>query len=531
MFLFIDNYDSFSYNVVQYFQHLGEKPTVITNDDPRLLELAIDPTLEKVVISPGPSSPENAGFCLEFLARLPHHIPVLGICLGHQCLGHFAGCPVVRGPRVMHGKTSQIEHDGTGLYKGIKSPMTIGRYHSLVVKCGDNNSTIEVTSRDEDGEVQSLRYKNRPWVGVQYHPESILTKQGMEMLANFPDSIMGTQKHAINLAATIDQIANGKDLDEKTATAAFSALMDGELTAAQAGAFLLALRVKGESTTEMAAAVDCALARANKVEGIQGDYIDIVGTGGDGKKSFNCSTATALTMSALGYQVVKHGNRAVSSSSGAGDVLENIGYPIASSAEGIKASLTRYGFAFEFAPHFHPCFKNIGPIRAELGVRTLFNMLGPLINPSRPTHMMLGVPRPEMVRTMAEVLAKGGYKRAVVVYGAKGYDELTAFGPAKMCFVEGETLTETEFDPAQYGFTAPASEAELEVQTKEEASEVFMQVMRGEAPQAMLDMVALNTAMAIHLMEPALDMQHCVDKARRAVATGVGSRVISHWKD
>lgn len=190
MFLFIDNYDSFSYNIVQYFQQTGRVPTVLTNDDERLLNLATSPELESVVLSPGPSNPERAGYCLEFLKRLPHHVPVLGVCLGHQCLGAHAGCPVVRGPKVMHGKTSLIAHDGRGLYAGISSPMTIGRYHSLVVKVPENHPLLEVTARDEDGEVMSMRYKDRPWVGVQYHPESILTPEGLRLIANFPSQIL-----------------------------------------------------------------------------------------------------------------------------------------------------------------------------------------------------------------------------------------------------------------------------------------------------------------------------------------------------
>ena len=189
MFLFIDNYDSFSYNIVQYFLRTGREPVVLTNDDPRVPELAVSPELEAAVLSPGPSTPDNAGYCLEFLRRLPHHIPVLGVCLGHQCLGRHAGCEVVRGPKVMHGKTSVIGHDGTGLYAGIPSPMQIGRYHSLVVKVPHEHPLLEVTARDEDGEVMSMRYKDRPWVGVQYHPESILTPEGLSLIANFPQQI------------------------------------------------------------------------------------------------------------------------------------------------------------------------------------------------------------------------------------------------------------------------------------------------------------------------------------------------------
>lgn len=189
MILFIDNYDSFSYNIVQYFQQTGRHPLVLSNDDPRVLELADDPSLEAAVLSPGPSNPSHAGYCLEFLSRVPRRIPVLGICLGHQCLGQFAGCPVVRGPKVMHGKTSRIAHSGRGLYQGLPSPMVVGRYHSLVVKVGEDHPLLQVTARDEDGEVMSMRFKDRPWAGLQYHPESILTPDGIQLIRNFPENI------------------------------------------------------------------------------------------------------------------------------------------------------------------------------------------------------------------------------------------------------------------------------------------------------------------------------------------------------
>lgn len=193
MFLLIDNYDSFTFNLVQAFQKIGKDPVVYKNDDPRILDLAESGTLEMVCISPGPSNPQNAGLCLEFLKRLPTTIPVLGVCLGHQILGHFAGASVVIGPRIMHGKSSMLEHDGTGLFAGVASPMQIGRYHSLVVNVHEAPELLEATSctTTDDGviEVMSLRYKDRPWVGVQFHPESVLTPEGEALLANFPESI------------------------------------------------------------------------------------------------------------------------------------------------------------------------------------------------------------------------------------------------------------------------------------------------------------------------------------------------------
>jgi len=188
MFLLIDNFDSFTFNLVQAFQQLGRDPLVVRNDRPELLELASGGALSLVCISPGPSRPENAGLCLEFLSRLPASVPVLGVCLGHQILGHFAGAPVEVAETIMHGKTSPVTHRGTGLFTGLPNPMEVCRYHSLLVRA-EKAEKLEVTAWTEAGEVMALRYKDRPWVGVQFHPESVLTPDGPQLLANFPDTI------------------------------------------------------------------------------------------------------------------------------------------------------------------------------------------------------------------------------------------------------------------------------------------------------------------------------------------------------
>ena len=193
MFLLIDNYDSFTFNLVQAFQKTGRYPEVLKNDDPRILELAESGKLNMVCISPGPGRPDSAGHCLEFLKRLPKDVPVLGVCLGHQILGQHAGASVVVGPRIMHGKSSMLEHKSEGLFDSVSSPMQIARYHSLIVNT-EESGLLEATAslEDIDGktEVMALRYTDRPWVGVQFHPESVLTPEGETMLANFPEKIM-----------------------------------------------------------------------------------------------------------------------------------------------------------------------------------------------------------------------------------------------------------------------------------------------------------------------------------------------------
>jgi len=188
MFLLIDNFDSFTFNLVQAFQQLGAEPVVLRNDRAELLDPAFVAGLTRVVISPGPSRPENAGNCLKFLSLLEKtgmNVPVLGVCLGHQTLGCFAGASVVRAERIMHGKTSPVEHDGTDVFAGLPNPFEVCRYHSLLVLAHEAPEKLRVTARTKEGEVMGMVYTDRPWSGVQFHPESILTPDGPRLLANF----------------------------------------------------------------------------------------------------------------------------------------------------------------------------------------------------------------------------------------------------------------------------------------------------------------------------------------------------------
>ncbi|THB69827.1 MAG: aminodeoxychorismate/anthranilate synthase component II [Desulfovibrio sp.] len=190
MFLLIDNFDSFTFNLVQAFYRLGLTPEVLRNDRPELLDMAKKGDPKLVCISPGPSRPDNAGLCLEFLSLLPPEIPVLGVCLGHQCLGQFAGATVEVGPNIMHGKTTDIHHTGMGMFSGLANPLTVGRYHSLLVRAEQVPDKLDVTAWTDEDEVMGIQYKDRPWAGLQFHPESVLTPEGLEVLANFPGKLL-----------------------------------------------------------------------------------------------------------------------------------------------------------------------------------------------------------------------------------------------------------------------------------------------------------------------------------------------------
>lgn len=606
MFLLIDNYDSFTYNLVQAFFQLGRDPVTIKNDDPALPGLAEDPSLAMVCISPGPGRPEQAGLCLEFLRRLPPAVPVLGVCLGHQILGHFAGARCEVADEIMHGKQSAVRHDGAGLFHGLANPMTVGRYHSLLVRAGEAPAGLTVAARTEKGEVMALRYADRPWTGVQFHPESVLTPDGQRLLENFPSaltpdnrrlpetapsvplpgqrgltrpapagrfsgkaktnsltapaalshtpaspaSISGAPPHTpihgpascarapatpAHMPDIMELLAKGRDLTADQAAAAFTRLMEGELPPSQAGALLLGLRAKGETSEEVNQAVSAVLAKAVSVPPVPGPTIDIVGTGGDNKSSFNCSTAASLCLAGMGHKVLKHGNRSVSSRCGSADVLERLGITLDTPPEEVPRVLEEQGFVFLFAPRYHPAFCHVMSVRRELGVRTLFNILGPLVNPARPTHHLLGVADPAQLRLVAETLARSGRGAGIVLHGAGGYDEATTLGESSLMFVQDNTVRPARLDPAEYGFS-PCKERELAVKDPEEAAGVLRLLLQGRGPKAMRDMLALNLGLALYLLRPEPErpdaergydrtrMASAMAEAKTAVTRGAGRR-------
>jgi anthranilate synthase/aminodeoxychorismate synthase-like glutamine amidotransferase len=184
MLLGIDNYDSFTYNLVQYFGELGADPVVKRNDAVTVDEVE-KMAPERIVISPGPGSPKDAGISMELIRRMGSRVPLLGVCLGHQCIGEVYGGKVVRAGRLMHGKTSPIRHDAKGVFRGLPNPFEATRYHSLIVEKSSVPDGLEISADTAEGEIMGLRHREYPVHGVQFHPESILSKEGKDLLANF----------------------------------------------------------------------------------------------------------------------------------------------------------------------------------------------------------------------------------------------------------------------------------------------------------------------------------------------------------
>src|SRR2546430_13157804 len=229
------------------------------------------------------------------------------------------------------------------------------------------------------------------------------------------------------------------------------AIMRGESTPAQIGGFLIALRVKGETADEIAGCAEAMRAHVLAVRRMGQDLADTAGTGGDGARTINISTAAALVAAAAGAGVAKHGNRAVSSASGSADVLEALGFRLELPPARIERSIDELGFGFLFAPTHHPAMRHAAPVRRELAARTVFNVLGPLTNPAGARAQVVGVYAPALVRTIADVLAQLGARRAYVVHGAGGIDELSPAGPNLLCEVVYGDVRERELDPLELG--------------------------------------------------------------------------------
>src|ERR1700680_4140219 len=253
----------------------------------------------------------------------------------------------------------------------------------------------------------------------------------------------------------LETVVAGRSLDVPTARAVMDTMMEGKASPAQVGALVAALRTKGETVDELAGMVESMPAHATPVP-LRVDAVDTCGTGGDGAGTFNISTAAALVAAGAGCPVAKHGNRAASSRCGSADVLEALGVVISLPPAGVRRCVAEAGIGFLYAPDFHPALRHVGPVRRELGIRTVFNGVGPLANPARVRHQLVGVSNPRMAPMMAEVLNRLGHVHALVFAGPDGIDELGVEGTARCYDVTPDGVTESIVDAADAGLeTAP----------------------------------------------------------------------------
>ncbi len=500
MILVIDNYDSFTYNLVQ---EIGEMyPNILVKRNDEITIAGIEQLApEALIISPGPGYPSSAGVSVEAIRTFSGRIPILGVCLGHQSIVEAFGGTIIPARQLMHGKASSIKmEEQHPLFRGLPCPFTAGRYHSLIADEHTLPDCLYVTALDENGQIMAVSHRTHKTYGVQFHPESVLTGNGMTILRNFL-VIAGLlpaepEEKPVDLKPYYSRLMEGKNLTMQESAEAMEMLMSGKASQLQIGAVLVALATKGETPEEIAGFAKGMRAKAALVPDAS-DTIDIVGTGGDKAFTFNISTTSAFVAAAAGAKVAKHGNRSVSSKSGAADVLEALGVRIATKPEQAKSCIDTVGLSFLLAQSYPASMRFVGPVRGQLGVRTVFNILGPLTNPAKADYIVLGVYAKELTEIMARVLQQVGIKRAMVVFGNDVMDEITVSDATTVTEVNGDELKTYEITPEQFGLHR-YEKSEMIGGTPTENAKITRGILDGSITGAKRDIVLMNAGAALY---------------------------------
>ena len=321
-------------------------------------------------------------------------------------------------------------------------------------------------------------------------------------------------------APTLTQLINGQDLSFAEMQALMRQVMSGELTHAQMAAILVALRIKGESVDEIAAAASVMRELSTKVATLASPHlIDTCGTGGDGIQTFNVSTVSALVAAAAGAKVAKHGGRSVSSSCGSADVLEALGVNVNVTPAQVANAVEEIGIGFMFAPNHHSAMKHAAPVRRELGVRTLFNLLGPLTNPANAKRQIMGVFSPALTVKLAQVLHQLGSEHVIVVCGADGMDEISFTGDSHIAELKNGQVTEYTINPSQFGMPTHQL-ASIQIDNAEQSKAIILAVLNGELGAAR-DIVLLNAGAAIYVAGLADSLAAGISKAGEVIDQGL----------
>lgn len=323
----------------------------------------------------------------------------------------------------------------------------------------------------------------------------------------------------------LQQVMAGTPLSREESKQLFSCLVAGELTNAQIAAILIAMKVRGETSAEIAGAASALLEHSKPFPETTYPIADTCGTGGDGANTINISTAAALVAASMGLAVAKHGNRSVSSRSGSADVLETLGVPLDCSPDENKALLDNHKFCFLFAPHYHPGVRHAMPVRQELKTRTLFNLLGPLINPARPDAQLLGVYDPALCMPLAETLRMLGCPRAMVVHGS-GLDELALHGETQVCEVNGDDIERYTLKPADFGLQSAPIET-LKGGDANLNARLMQNTFAGKGEPAHRDAIAMNVAALLYMTGQEDSLLNATERTLQHLNSGAATNHLS----
>ena len=508
MILMIDNYDSFVFNVEQYLKEMTDDEVITVRNDAITIDDIKKMNPSKIIFSPGPKHPKDSGICLEILNNTDElgNIPILGICLGHQAIGMNFGGEIKRLENPLHGKTSEI----TVL----------------------SENSVLFTAKSEDGVAMAVEHKSKNIFGIQFHPESIFTEYGKNMIRNFLN---------IEVSETLQNDENSKNTNEKgnfidmnkylkklqenialtdTDFREICKIIDSKnYDIVQLGALLVLISEKSLYPESLTAFVKNILEYSTTFED-DSDMIDVCGTGGDGFKTINISTAVAFILGAMGVNVAKHGNRAISSKSGSSDVLDKLGVLLENSLANQIEKLHVKNLAFFHAPFFHKLVGEVREVRSRLGIRTVFNILGPLLHPNtKLKYQLVGLYHEPVHRLYAETLQLLGRKHALAVRGNDGLDEITICDDTKIIEVKGEQILEYTVSPESFGFKR-AFHSEIEGGTPEENAEILIKILKGEEKSAKFDIVVLNAMFALYTTDVVDHPAKAKDMVLKAIESG-----------
>jgi len=325
----------------------------------------------------------------------------------------------------------------------------------------------------------------------------------------------------------IAKVEAGQNLSQEEMAAAIDLVMQGRCEEDKIRSLLLALATKGEAVEEIAGAATAMRAHMTPLESTRQDLVDTCGTGGDGSGTFNISTAAALVAAGAGIAVAKHGNRKITSKTGSADVLVELGINIEAPIEVMQNALNEVGICFCFAPLFHPAMRHVGPVRKSIEVPTIFNLLGPLCNPARAPYQVLGVGKPALRSRLSQALSLLDIKKAYVVCGSDGLDEITLAGNTDVTEVTPGSTTDTQWQPSMFGL-APAKLTGMEANNPEESATKIRAILHGETGPGR-DIVVINAAAAISLAKPELSLADCTAAAQQSIDDGAAFDVVKRF--
>ncbi|HOY03746.1 MAG TPA: anthranilate phosphoribosyltransferase [Saprospiraceae bacterium] len=524
--LLLDNFDSFTYNLVDFFRQLGCTVKVYRNTaDPEALA-QVD--FDLLVLSPGPSIPRNAGNMMAVIAKFYQTKPILGVCLGHQALIEFFGGTLANIAPV-HGKSVPIEHDGRGIFTGLEQGCHIARYHSWAGV--QIPAEFEVSARSSDGVVMAIRHKRLPIEGIQFHPESVLSMKnnvGMRMLRNVVEGRIASGNRIYHELS--HKMQTNTALTRETLAQFLRAVEEGQLSDDQKQILLVSLSHKLRNSSELKTFIDALMAFSTSVgQNLHPDAVDICGTGGSGLPRINTSTLASLLLAHCGLKIAKHGNRAAAGRFGSFNLLERLEVPIRFDAEQAARTLESSNLAFVFAPDVHPVFRHFAPVRAKIGVPTVFNVLGPLVNPYLPERQFIGTAFADLMDVIFETGIKMGKKHLIVVRGHDGLDEISVSAPTRVLeYRDGKTY-DYEVRPEDFGIETLHFSA-VRADNEESCVAIAREILAGKLHSEHYKLVAVNAAFIYSKLIEDIPLPDAYRKMEQLILTGVAGQVLENYK-